>query len=139
MMDSSSKFQAGIFIGNVVDLGAFDECLRIDNNKEHIRGKYCLTKLEIPLLHNKSLTSMQNLWTNLDDFNRPENFASRAPDFTRRWSICVPDGCTAKDVQEHLNSLNQNFNFTVQEKYCQTVESQPKLNFGDWVTMYVHF
>ncbi|XP_044737962.1 nose resistant to fluoxetine protein 6-like [Chrysoperla carnea] len=135
MMDASSKFQPGVYFGNVADLGAFDECLQIDNDKENIKGKYCLTKLKIPLLHNKSFIRMQNLWDNFDENDQPENFAREPPDFTQRWSICVPYGCTAKDVETHLNSYDKNLKFTVEEKYCQTIESQPKLNSGDWATI----
>ncbi|XP_044739778.1 nose resistant to fluoxetine protein 6-like [Chrysoperla carnea] len=135
MMDASSKIQAGIYFGNIADLGAFDECLRINSDKEHIKGKYCLTKLNVALLHDKSVSRTQKLLNHSSDNHFPETFTDPPSTPALRWSICVPDGCTAEDVQAHLNSYNKNLNFTVKEEFCQTVESQPKLNTGDWATI----
>ncbi|XP_044739782.1 nose resistant to fluoxetine protein 6-like [Chrysoperla carnea] len=135
MMDASSKFQAGIYFGNIADLGAFDECLQIDNENEQIKGKYCLTKLQIPVIFNRSTNQVQRLWNHLNDNELPETFAGPPTDSVLRWSICIPDGCTAEDIETHLNSYDKNLNFTVKEEFCQAVESQPKLNSGDWTTI----
>ncbi|XP_044740250.1 nose resistant to fluoxetine protein 6-like [Chrysoperla carnea] len=120
MMDASSKIQAGIYFGNIADLGSFDECLRIRNEEEKIKGKYCLAKLDIPMLHNGSN-------------DNEETDSHSTYDHKMRWSICVPDGCTAEDVEAHLNSYDQNLNFTLKEDQCQTIESQLKLNSSDWI------
>lgn len=41
----------GLFSGNVVDMGLYDECISIVHNIDHeyIKGKYCYGGLVIPL------------------------------------------------------------------------------------------
>lgn len=45
MLDSCAKIPVGITSGNVFELGAFDDCLAIENGDKTIKGKYCLTGL----------------------------------------------------------------------------------------------
>lgn len=49
VLDASSKLQSGMALGNIINLGSFEECMGVyyKNNSE-IRGKYCLYGL---LLH----------------------------------------------------------------------------------------
>ncbi|XP_044737874.1 nose resistant to fluoxetine protein 6-like [Chrysoperla carnea] len=131
MIDASSKFQPGVLQGNLVDFGAFDECLGVNYEKKQIKGKYCLTKLKISSILSQNAYEQQQKFTKaLNNF--PVNFGRPPPDFSQRWAICVPHGCTAKDVETHLNSNGKGLNFTVKEEYCQSIESQPKLDGGDW-------
>lgn len=52
------------------------------------------------------------------------------------WAICVPDGCTNKEVQDHLNTFAGIDNFVVQESVCQTIDTyKSKLHVGDWIVM----
>lgn len=47
VFDSSSKFQSGIFVGDLMDFGSFKECVEIykDLNSDVIRGQHCTLKI----------------------------------------------------------------------------------------------
>lgn len=47
MFDSSSKLQAGIFIGNLMEYGSFRQCIEIYANSNYgpIRGQHCTLKV----------------------------------------------------------------------------------------------
>lgn len=47
MIDSSSKIPTGIFSGNVVDLGNFDECIEIEDKTDNVIGKFCALSFTI--------------------------------------------------------------------------------------------
>lgn len=47
MFDLWSKFQSGVFNGNLIDLGNYDQCLAFSHqskleNVNEIKGQYCL-------------------------------------------------------------------------------------------------
>ncbi|XP_023289003.1 nose resistant to fluoxetine protein 6, partial [Orussus abietinus] len=79
VLDSSSKIQSGILIGNLVDLGMFDECISVDmaNEKISIRGRHCMYSLI-----SSSNSSVPVLPTS---------------------SICLPSACSAQDLARLLN------------------------------------
>lgn len=58
MLDASSKIPSGLFSGNLIDLGSFDECVSIEhiNRSEKIFGSYC--KVQIPVNKIKNLVDL---------------------------------------------------------------------------------
>lgn len=81
MADATSKLQPGILIGNIIDLGMYDECLSINVNKNGslIRGRHCMYSLSTNVKDVKSL-----------------------------FSICVPSVCNATDIHRLLNLIINN-------------------------------
>lgn len=51
VFDASSKINSGYLSGNIVDFGAFDQCLAIEESfgDRKIYGKYCLILIQIEL------------------------------------------------------------------------------------------
>ncbi|XP_044727081.1 nose resistant to fluoxetine protein 6-like [Chrysoperla carnea] len=126
IIDASAKLPTGITKFHVSDVGYFDECINVINESLSIKGKYCLTSVKIPeknyenqtlIKNEKSPFSLVNL-VNLD------------------WAICVPDGCTAKDVENHLNTFAGIDIYNLDESRCQTIDTyKSKLNAGDWIVI----
>lgn len=118
MLDASSSVQPGFLTGNIVDLGAFDECTRVNTNT--FSGQYCVVSYRAkshPLTPHKSL---QNLVIKL--------------------SLCVPSTCSNKNIYDILitvnDELNENIELNVPGEYCQTAVRR-SLRITDWITMYV--
>lgn len=49
MLDSSGNIPSGLFSGNTVDMGFYDQCMDVVQNDELIKGKYCYGGLVLPL------------------------------------------------------------------------------------------
>ncbi|XP_051154580.1 O-acyltransferase like protein-like isoform X2 [Leptopilina boulardi] len=81
MADATSKLQPGILVGNIIDLGMYDECLSINVNKNGslIRGRHCMYSLS---------TNKKEIMPML--------------------SICVPSICNATDINRLLNLIINN-------------------------------
>ncbi|XP_044739809.1 nose resistant to fluoxetine protein 6-like [Chrysoperla carnea] len=134
IVDSSAKLQNGITKGHSSDVGYFDECIKVQH--ENIKGKYCLT------------STKSNETFNLQKLNEVRKLAEIRPfganvmDTILReevlgfWAICVPDGCTSKEVQDHLNTFTGIDNFFVPESGCHTIDTyKSKLHVGDWIVI----
>lgn len=50
MLDAFGRIPQAITQGNNIDLGSYDQCLNVFHETNHIKGKYCLNGLNIPLL-----------------------------------------------------------------------------------------
>ncbi|XP_033222905.1 nose resistant to fluoxetine protein 6-like isoform X3 [Belonocnema kinseyi] len=88
MLDSSSKIPSGILLGNVKDLGMFDECDSVQAVKGNIkiRGRHCMYRVN--LTNQKISTSV-----------------------SPTWSICVPSACNADDVETFLTRAINDLEF----------------------------
>lgn len=52
-----------------------------------------------------------------------------------KWAICVPNGCTAKDIENHLNKFFLAHIFEVKEDQCYSINTEPKLDSGDYTVL----
>ena len=84
MLESSSKVPSGIYMGNIVDLGMYDECLSCKGSSlgTEIRGRHCLY----------SITSRRTNETH---------------PLYPKISICLPSSCGPSEVTSILNSRIQ--------------------------------
>uniref|UniRef100_A0A6V7LTA7 Nose resistant-to-fluoxetine protein N-terminal domain-containing protein n=1 Tax=Bracon brevicornis TaxID=1563983 RepID=A0A6V7LTA7_9HYME len=75
VLDSSSKISSGILIGNLKDLGQYDECVsvKVTVDEEIIRGRHCMYSLSVKAAN-----------------------ATISPTL----SICLPAACDENDVVE---------------------------------------
>ncbi|XP_046748833.1 nose resistant to fluoxetine protein 6-like [Diprion similis] len=90
MLDASSKLQSGILIGNVRDLGSYDECVEAKGryNNVSIQGKHCMVSLGgIPNILNVPVIKYVN-----------DRFFS---------SFCVPSSCNETQVEQMINATLQ--------------------------------
>lgn len=84
MFDAASKIPSGILVGNINDLGMFDECLAIQEKKNgtEVNGRYCTYKLGL-------------------QFNFSEEFKKLVPSL----SVCIPTTCNNQDVTHRLELI----------------------------------
>ncbi|CAH1370736.1 unnamed protein product, partial [Tenebrio molitor] len=130
MFDSSSKLQSGILMGNLVEYGAFRQCLKIykETENEPIRGKHCSFRI-IP--GEKILRTVMGF----------RNVSHKRFDKIRRtviegvrliWSVCVPATCPAADILDHFNRTIMDLahgleiTVTLTEENCMTVLTHPR-------------
>lgn len=118
VLDASSSVQPGFLTGNIVDLGAFDECIKV--NTYRFSGQYCVvsyTAKSRPLTPHKSLQ-----------------------DLPIKLSLCVPSTCSNEDIYDLFmtvnTELNENTVLDVPREYCQTAVRR-SMGIADWITMYV--
>ncbi|XP_030382326.1 nose resistant to fluoxetine protein 6 [Scaptodrosophila lebanonensis] len=161
MHDASGKLNSGILNGNINQPGDFDQCLGIqqrlrissssvrDNDEEReeqqqqqqqheltMRGQYCLAYAQ-PVLPHKSkrlqafFKLMQSHGPFKSEFNDPGH---RVPRYSLvNWGICVPAGCTHRDVEYSVAEYLRNqtaatgisFNVRVEPQMCQVRKSEP--------------
>lgn len=74
MIDASSKLPSGILMGNLVDLGMYDECvaIRFEEAGSEIRGRHCMYSVSV----------------NIKEFK-----------FSQTLSICLPATCDAEYIK----------------------------------------
>ncbi|GLV35422.1 uncharacterized protein CBL_01428 [Carabus blaptoides fortunei] len=107
-LDSSAKLPSGFMSGNLVDMGAFDQCLAIDQTAQDIRyrGRYCLIKIPLPtdLMMARSAAGPR---TQLED---SENRAMAiTADGTGTMGIllgwCIPDKCPLENITAAIKKM----------------------------------
>ncbi|KAH8305318.1 hypothetical protein KR044_002142, partial [Drosophila immigrans] len=152
MHDASGKLHSGILNGNINQPGDFDQCMSIQQQQQQqqatsddgdvtngdnmLRGQYCLAYAQ-PVLPHKSkrlqafFKQLQSHGPFRSEFNDPGH---RVPRYSLiNWGICVPSGCTYRDVEysvvEYLRnqtaSTGITFNVRVEPQMCQVRDPQP--------------
>ncbi|XP_031358800.1 O-acyltransferase like protein-like [Photinus pyralis] len=120
MYDANGKLPAGAMEGNLIELGSFDECLRIARTNNHgLTGKYCLGSLYVPSRYVNNVTIRLVYWTL--DTNKME------------FGVCFPDSCLAVDFERIAKGMG--LNMTLTEGACQTRETRPRITAGAYVTL----
>ncbi|KAH8331979.1 hypothetical protein KR067_006582 [Drosophila pandora] len=148
MHDASGKLNSGILNGNINQPGDFDQCMGIQqpmrdqdqdqdqDGEKLLRGQYCLAYAQPVLPHkSKRLQSFFKLLQShgpfKSEFNDPGH---RVPRYSLiNWGICVPSGCSARDVEytvaEYLAnqtaSTGITFNVRVEPQMCQVRDQRP--------------
>ncbi|XP_017034972.1 nose resistant to fluoxetine protein 6-like [Drosophila kikkawai] len=116
MLDSWGSKPSGFLYGNRVDMGNYEQCLRVDgtiSETHHIKGKYCF--LELPIAKWLGFNS---------DFLAETNIKT---------AVCFPSSCSAETMEVFLKQLLQRLLgtgdldklFYINEQSCQTSESDP--------------
>jgi hypothetical protein len=119
VLDSWSNFTKAFTHGNSFDFGDFDKCLSFKHEK--IQPQHCLiqyqkkqrtTRKVVSVLPSK--TPLNHNWKNLN-----RRFAG---------SICIPNTCTAQNVNDLMREVLNGSDFTQandydQSKYCQQAKA----------------
>ncbi|XP_056642944.1 O-acyltransferase like protein [Diorhabda sublineata] len=110
MYDSTAKLPSGILNGNINQFGDFDMCLDAFSQKHGIQGQYCLASIEVENPKSSYLAGLYQLIHSHNHFkSKLEDPGHRVPRFSSiNWALCVPDSCTAKDVELGLKKTVQN-------------------------------
>ena len=114
MLDSSSKIPSGLLMGNVIEMGMYDECMsvKVKKNGSEIVGNHCNYIL---YLSHKNKTLAVNPMI----------------------SICMPLSCEENDLREFLHKRIQNiegyqkYNIHSHDVLCSTAHTEK------WVGSYI--
>ncbi|GAV04447.1 hypothetical protein RvY_14721 [Ramazzottius varieornatus] len=95
-VDATAKAESGIFHGNIVWLGSFDECRNITSSNPtgsttQIRGKYCLASVG-PIVNISDNPTLADI------------FGARGVESVRL-GLCYPDTCTDHDTYQIVANL----------------------------------
>ncbi|CAG2113548.1 unnamed protein product [Medioppia subpectinata] len=140
MINSWGKFPAsGIFEGTFTDLGAYDQCLSIENNKIIGSAQYCLIDTSLPLP--KPMPKHHNLFHLVDvlpdslknnNSNKALNKLSKNASFfywlSLRVGICTPNKCTENDIKLITERVITNMGLEVKKVRCEVKTTATKLN-----------
>ncbi|XP_031358816.1 nose resistant to fluoxetine protein 6-like isoform X2 [Photinus pyralis] len=120
MYDANGKLPAGAMEGNLIELGSFDECLRLVRTNNHgLTGKYCLGSLYVPNRYVDNATI--RLVFNGIESDKME------------FGVCFPGSCSAIDLEMTAKGIG--LNMTLTEATCQTRETQSRITAGAYVTL----
>lgn len=108
MLDSSSKIQSGILMGNLRDLGMWDQChsVKIQKDDEFIQGRHC----------------MYTVGVNVLGINSPLMISL---------STCLPASCSAEIVYESVEKLvdivpkYSQMMLSLEKVKCSAIEAEP--------------
>jgi len=106
MLDASGKLPSGIGQGNQYELGSYEECIRVHynpNQEDSFRAKYCKGYIK-PHLNNEKEDDE-------DDEDDPMGSIMGAVYSSYRgfsWGVCVPENCSAEDIETHVKSIFPN-------------------------------
>ncbi|KAF2887396.1 hypothetical protein ILUMI_18777, partial [Ignelater luminosus] len=118
--DAGSKIPSGIFTGNFVDLGFFEECVDTYDNATTaiISGKYCIGLMHFTNLHESSRLQLPQ---------SPRSLLEAGVGLPS--ATCLPSACSTDDIEKIYEIFDIPSNFD--EVLCQTKASQAKLDNGD--------
>ncbi|GLV35410.1 uncharacterized protein CBL_01440 [Carabus blaptoides fortunei] len=117
-IDASAKIPSAILSGNLIDMGAFDQCLALDQriNDTRYRGRYCMVKVPLPdsILGGMDGTKAQE--SRIQMLNEEPELANRIAinmnDGTGTLGLllgwCVPDSCPIENVTHNIVDLIDN-------------------------------
>ncbi|KAL4143275.1 hypothetical protein QTP88_005626 [Uroleucon formosanum] len=108
MQESWNRYPVGILSGNTYQMGVYDECVDI---KYPVKGQYCLSEITLipPAGRNYSFKRTEDL----DDFGNNHawktilgwgNYEDQVPRNIFNLGICIPEACSALDLQTSLQS-----------------------------------
>ncbi|SPP73715.1 nose resistant to fluoxetine protein 6 [Drosophila guanche] len=115
MIDSWGTIPSGYLMGNRIDFGNYDQCIRLDKtitDGHSIQGKYCF--LELPVAK----------WLGFDmEILKVTNM---------RTAVCLPSSCSAELMETFVGQLlqrllgvsNANTKFSIDESSCRVAHSK---------------
>ncbi|XP_044739869.1 O-acyltransferase like protein-like [Chrysoperla carnea] len=140
MFDSSSKIQSTILGGNLIDFGGFDQCLAIHEETDSglIDGKHCIVEIKPS---EKIMKIVVENFRNIS-MHRLADLTGGAG-VSVKWAICIPDSCSASDVEEHFSRALEGITegvdaqITVRNASCVSKNTRRPFSQGDYATMII--
>jgi len=102
VLDASAKIPDGLLGGKLVNIGQFDECLKVDHPAKIFQGKHCMASIY---------------------------FKAEEQPLTYFNGLCVPSSCLANNLTNIMTALK--INGEVFESDCWTREPRT-LSDGSW-------
>ncbi|KAL4143271.1 hypothetical protein QTP88_005622 [Uroleucon formosanum] len=114
MAESWNRYPTGILVGNQYHMGIYDECVDV---RHPVIGQYCLSEINLSPLTGKDYSF--NRTNDFDDFGNNnalktilgwDDFPDKVKRNRLNLGICIPDSCSALDLQTSLqNKLDKVF------------------------------
>uniref|UniRef100_A0A182Y7U1 Nose resistant-to-fluoxetine protein N-terminal domain-containing protein n=1 Tax=Anopheles stephensi TaxID=30069 RepID=A0A182Y7U1_ANOST len=112
MLDATVKFPDAIELGARDHLGSYDECLGTPvSDRASVRAHYCLARVSMVGFRVRPRTGR------IDTTNTSSASV--------RWGVCVPTGCTERDVTRLLSGVS---GYPVSGSVCQPSANRPTLS-----------
>ncbi|XP_044749794.1 uncharacterized protein LOC123310390 [Coccinella septempunctata] len=139
MIDASAKIGSGLLVGNIHQVGNFDECLdiRVEIDKRMITGQYC----SILISPKNSSEVSSEFRAFYDPLHIASYVSKKAIKFLRRnvnflkmsYGICLPSSCSLDNIQtlwEYIEmSLSPPFEIQFNDLLCD-YKDKPRFSFG---------
>jgi len=137
MIDSGTKAPSGLLMGNLVDLGQFDECTRISaqDTNQSFSGQHCLVVVEIAGVANIPISDGITVG-NMSGGDLKATVAQCVPSVCKSHIVEVGFRRVLKPLNEAINKTGIVFTPFVEQKDCHTAEPPP-LEPEDWAVMIV--
>ncbi|KAG7159223.1 Nose resistant to fluoxetine protein 6-like 2 [Homarus americanus] len=131
MVDSWGKYNDGIYNGNWLFIGEYDECVGVVSPDHSLKGKYC--SIDIKNITSKEQETSRVWHTDAQVPNRLQNlFPLRKPPqmfvpvpvvnsgagSELMYATCIPDVCTLEELEESLTQVLEPANYTATVKFC---------------------
>lgn len=137
VLDATSKVPAGILIGNIWDLGMFDECVQVigRDNSANIQGQHCMVSLALPTKFFGDVSQILNL-QRISVYNPSANV-----DLSLTASVCLPSSCDESDINGFINAsiastpVLSKFEVGVAKVKCSNFERYTELTLGSILAM----
>ncbi|XP_042213223.1 nose resistant to fluoxetine protein 6-like [Homarus americanus] len=135
MVDSWGKAGDGGYYGPKTFLGVFDECVNTKSPNDIIHPQYCTVTLQQILLKNSLQEESPHIWLPIKQQN-----LGVAPFFINTnnyngsyiiYGTCLPDACTAEELQDSLDKVYSPKNYDVVSVFCQPNAEWSAVTAGD--------
>jgi len=102
VLDATAKIPDGLLGGKLINIGQFDECLKVEHPAKKFQGKHCMAGIY---------------------------FKAAGQSLTYQNGLCVPSSCSASNLTNIMTTLK--INGDVSENDCYTSEART-LSDGSW-------
>ncbi|KRY38711.1 Nose resistant to fluoxetine protein 6, partial [Trichinella spiralis] len=118
VVDSIGKLPSGIFQGNLLFLGSYEECLDISVSRNQnqnageakegtFQGKHCSIMIHLPRFHMNTIKRLPFAYSN----NKLKSDSLTEPPL--QWGICMPKTCSAVETTKLSDLTSQVFFFQI--------------------------
>ncbi|XP_042239552.1 uncharacterized protein LOC121877760 [Homarus americanus] len=149
MVDSWGKSNDGIFFGNRLIIGTYDECVGVVSPDHSLKGKYCSIDLKKTTTIKEQETSrvwhtdaqVPNRLQNLFPLRKPPQIFVPVPVVNSgagselMYATCIPDVCTLEELEESLTQVLEPANYTATVKFCSVKDPELKFSGADIIFM----
>ncbi|KAG5668140.1 hypothetical protein PVAND_016092 [Polypedilum vanderplanki] len=124
MLKTWSKFRSDYEYGNSYDFGDFDDCMEISDDQNDIYAKYC----SIQYYYNDNSVKQAKPHISMMNFNW-KNLSTRFGG-----AICLPDKCSAKDIEIIMTKFFEGSklikaNDYNQNEYCKSARLRKEIDY----------
>ncbi|KAF5284592.1 hypothetical protein FQR65_LT02418 [Abscondita terminalis] len=137
MLDATGKLESGVLEGNIMMMGNYEECLKINEsvNGSSIKGQFCVTFIT-PTPN--TLQCVKNKTTKLPHAVFVNDFINY---LEPTWGVCTMEACSSNQLQKLWDLIENRyqikFHVTFKNESCSSKETNRNLTVPDYVAICV--